>query len=143
MSTGYAKACRSTVIPSLHYRDAKKAIEWLERAFGFQRQAVYDEPDGTVMHSQLVFGNGMVMVSSVRETSEWSRMMTDPSRTGGLTTSAIVLVVTDATAVYGMAKLAGAEIVQELAEMPYGGMAFGCKDLEGYLWSIGEYDPWE
>ena len=142
MSGNCAKDCRSAVIPSMQYRDAHKAIDWLERAFGFERQAVYEGPGGTIAHAQLVFGNGMVMLSSAQETSDWGRMMTEPSRIEGKNTSTLVLIVTDATAVYGRAKLAGAEIVQELAEMPYGGMAFGCKDLEGYLWSIGEYDPW-
>ena len=40
------------------------------------------------------------------------------------------------------AKAAGAQIVMELAEMPYGGKAFACTDLEEHRWSIGEYDPW-
>ena len=34
----------STIIPSLRYRDAHAAIEWLVRVFGFQKQAVYEAP---------------------------------------------------------------------------------------------------
>jgi uncharacterized glyoxalase superfamily protein PhnB len=30
----------------------------------------------------------------------------------------------------------------ELKEMEYGGKAFSVQDPEGYLWSVGEYDPW-
>ena len=30
----------------------------------------------------------------------------------------------------------------ELKEMDYGGKAFSVRDPEGYLWSVGEYDPW-
>ena len=30
----------------------------------------------------------------------------------------------------------------ELKEMEYGGKAFTVKDPEGYMWSVGEYDPW-
>ena len=35
---------RSTVIPALRYRDARKAIEWLQNAFGFSVQAIHDSP---------------------------------------------------------------------------------------------------
>ncbi len=27
--------------------------------------------------------------------------------------------------------------------MDYGGKAFTCRDPEGHVWNIGEYDPWE
>ena len=53
MST-FAKECRSTVIPGLRYRDAPAAIEWLCRAFGFEKHAVYPNPDGSIAHAQLV-----------------------------------------------------------------------------------------
>ena len=60
--TTQAKACTSTVIPNLRYRDAIGAIDWLIRAFGFEKNAVYLGPDNTtVMHAQLTFGNGMIM----------------------------------------------------------------------------------
>ncbi len=36
------------IVPSLRYRDAKRALEWLHRAFGFEKHAVYENPDGTV-----------------------------------------------------------------------------------------------
>ncbi len=41
-----AKDSRSTVIPGMAYRDCVKAIDWLEKAFGFVRHAVYMDPDG-------------------------------------------------------------------------------------------------
>jgi uncharacterized glyoxalase superfamily protein PhnB len=52
----------SVLIPSLRYKDAPAAIAWLEQAFGFERHAVYDGPDRTVVHAELRFGNGMVML---------------------------------------------------------------------------------
>jgi uncharacterized glyoxalase superfamily protein PhnB len=59
-----AKNTKATVIPCLRYRNAP-AIEWLCSAFGFERQAVYPNPDGTIAHAQLSFGNGMIMLGSV------------------------------------------------------------------------------
>ncbi len=39
MST-LAKSTKATVIPSLRYRNAPTAIEWLCSAFGFEKHAV-------------------------------------------------------------------------------------------------------
>jgi uncharacterized glyoxalase superfamily protein PhnB len=62
----FAKNCKSTVIPRLRYRNALAAIEWLCRAFGFEKNAVYMGEGDIVMHAQLSFGNGMVMLQRHR-----------------------------------------------------------------------------
>jgi uncharacterized glyoxalase superfamily protein PhnB len=139
-----AKACRSTIVPSLRYRNALAAIDWLIRAFGFEKQAVYLGPDNntTVMHAQLTFGNGMVMLGSVDNGSEASKLTAQPDEIGLRETKGIYLIVSDADAVHATAKAAGAEMVLDIRDMDYGGRAFTCRDLEGHLWSIGTYDPW-
>jgi uncharacterized glyoxalase superfamily protein PhnB len=42
------------IVPFIGYEDAAGAIEWLERAFGFEedRSARYEE-DGTITHAEL------------------------------------------------------------------------------------------
>jgi uncharacterized glyoxalase superfamily protein PhnB len=137
----YAKECRSTVIPALRYRDAPAAIEWLCRAFGFEKNAVYPNPDGTIAHAQLSFGNGMVMLGSVRNGTPYSELIRQPEEVGA-ETQAPCLIVSDCDAVYATAKAAGARIVMDIADMPYGGRAFTCRDPEGHMWSVGSYDPW-
>jgi len=139
----FAKDCRSTVIPAMRYRDALAAIEWLVRAFGFAKQAVFMGEGDTVMHAQLTFGNGMVMLGSVENGSEYSKLMTQPDEIGMRETQSACLIVSDADAVYATAKATGATMVMDIADMPYGGRAFTCRDPEGHLWSIGTYDPWE
>jgi uncharacterized glyoxalase superfamily protein PhnB len=138
-----AKACTSTIIPSLRYRDALAAIEWLVRAFGFEKNAVYPGPNNTVAHAQLTFGNGMVMLGSVDNGSEISNLMVQPDEIGMRETKGIYLVASDADAVHATAKAAGAEMVIDIRDMDYGGRGFTCRDLEGHLWSIGTYDPWD
>ena len=63
-----AKNTTATVIPSLRYRDALAAIDWLCRAFGFEKHAVYAD-DRVVEHAQLSFGHGMIMLGSVDNSS--------------------------------------------------------------------------
>ena len=137
-----AKNSKSTVIPALRYRDAPAAIDWLCRAFGFEKQAVYANPDGTVAHAQLTFGNGMVMLGSVVEGTPFSKLLRQPDEIGRVETQTPYLIVADCDAVYKKAKAAGAEMVLDIADMSYGGRAFTCRDPEGHIWNVGSYDPW-
>ena len=59
-----AKDTVATVISCLRYRDAPAAIDWLQRAFGFEPQWVVPDANGGVAHAHLRFGNGMVMLDS-------------------------------------------------------------------------------
>ena len=52
------------IIPTLRYKDAKGAIDFLERAFGFERKEVFENGDGTVGHAELTSGRGMVMLGT-------------------------------------------------------------------------------
>ncbi|MBB5317341.1 VOC family protein [Tunturibacter empetritectus] len=134
----------STIIPSLRYRDALGAIDWLVAAFGFKKQAVFVAPDNkTVQHAQLTYGNGMIMLGSVDNGGEAGKFMVQPDEIGFRETQGAYLVVPDADAVYATAKAAGAEMVIDIRDMDYGGRHFSCRDLEGHMWGVGTYDPWQ
>lgn len=141
MMSSLAKDTRATIIPCLRYRDAPAAIEWLCQTFGFEKQLVVPNDDGSIAHAQLTFGNGMIMLGSVLKT-EFGRLMKQPDETGGAETQSAYIVVSDADAVYALAKSAGAEIVIEIKNEDYGGRDFSCRDPEGHLWNFGTYDPW-
>jgi uncharacterized glyoxalase superfamily protein PhnB len=132
----------STIIPCLRYRDAHAAIDWLCKAFGFEKNAVYAEGD-TVHHAQLTFGNGMVMLGSADDRSEWGKQIAQPQEIGLRETQSPCVIVTDADAHYAQAKAAGAAIVMEIADQAYGGRGYSCRDPEGHLWWFGSYDPWK
>jgi uncharacterized glyoxalase superfamily protein PhnB len=138
----FAKDCVSTVIPALRYQDGLAAIDWLCRALGFERRAVYLSDDGkTVMHAELTFGNGMVMIGSVTNGTPYSELVRQPKDVGAETQSPY-LVVADVDAIYASAKAAGAVMVSDLEDKGYGGKGFTCSDPEGHLWAVGDYDPW-
>jgi len=132
----------STIIPCLRYRNALAAIEWLCETFGFERQAVYAEGD-TVFHAQLTFGNGMIMLGSADNDSEWGRQIVQPGDIGLRQTQSPCVVVADIDAHYARATAAGAAIVQDISDQDYGGRGYSCRDLEGHLWWFGSYDPWK
>jgi uncharacterized glyoxalase superfamily protein PhnB len=134
------KHTRATVIPCMRYRDAPAAIEWLCSTFGFERQLVVPNEDGTIAHAQLGYGNGMIMLGSIFDTA-FGRLMKQPSEVGKAVTQSAYLVVNDADLVYGRALEAGAQIVLDIKDEDYGGRGFTCRDPEGHIWSIGTYDP--
>lgn len=137
-----ARNTRSTIIPGMRYRNAAAAIDWLCKAFGFEVDDVYKNPDGTIIHAQLTFGNGMIMIGSVRNETDFDAFIKQPDEIGGFETQSAYLIVEDAQAMYERAKAAGAEIVVALKFEDYGGQGFSCRDPEGRLWNFGTYDPW-
>jgi uncharacterized glyoxalase superfamily protein PhnB len=138
----FARNTRATVIPCLRYRDAPKMIDWLCDTFGFEKQLVVPGPDNTIVHSQLSFGNGMIMVGSTID-SEFGRFMAQPGEVGGRETQAAYVTVNDVDALYQRAQANGASFVIPIKDEDYGGRDFTCRDPEGHLWSFGTYDPWQ
>ena len=135
---------RHEIIPNLRYADALGAIDFLCKAFGFERKAVYlseDDPK-RVQHAQLVWEDRIVMVYSVNDT-EFARAakMKTVAEAGGPTIG-LYLIVEDVDAHAARARRAGAEIFLEPRDQPYGGRGYSARDPEGNVWSFGSYDPW-
>src|SRR3546814_1482218 len=118
----------SPITPCLRYRDALASIDWLCRAFGFEKHAVYADGD-TVHHAQLTFGNGMVMLGSADNASQWGRQVAPPDEIGMRETQSPCVIVADADAHYARAKAAGATIVMDIADQDYGGRGYACRDI--------------
>lgn len=137
-----ARNAGSTIIPSLRYDDALAAIDWLCRAFGFEKQAVYADDKGIVQHAQLTFGSGMIMLGSTANASAWAERFVQPRAIEGRETQCPCVIVDDCEAHYARAKAAGAEIIDPLENKDYGGSGYSCRDIEGHLWWFGSYDPW-
>ena len=130
----------ANIIPTLRYRNAPAAIEWLCRAFGFDRHMVVDGPDGTVVHAQLTYGDGMIMLGSSRD-DEFGRLMKTP-REAETNTQSTYIVVEQINSHHERAVASGAEIVMPLVDEDYGGKGYSALDLEGNLWNFGSYNPW-
>jgi uncharacterized glyoxalase superfamily protein PhnB len=139
--TENAKKTRSTVIPTMRYEDGAAAIDWLCRAFGFEKHLVVPGERGTILHAQLSFGNGMIMLGSARD-DDFGSLQKTPRQVGGIGTQSAYVIVDDADAHYARAVAAGAEIVMEIKDEEYGGRGYSCRDPQGHLWNFGTYDPW-
>jgi len=115
------------IFPALRYRDARAAVEWLAGTFGFEERLVVPGPDGAVVHAEMGFGPGVIMLGSAGD--------------AGATKGGIYVYVEDVDAHHERARAAGAEIVRELAETDYGSREYSARDPEGHSWSFGTYLP--
>ncbi|MFQ5665813.1 MAG: VOC family protein [Candidatus Binatia bacterium] len=141
--TDNAANTKATVIPAVRYRDAPAAIEWLCHAFGFEKLLVVPGERGTIVHAQLVFGNGMIMLgSSGAHGGGFDELVTTPAEVGGIGTQSTYVIVRDADKHYARAVAAGAQIVMDIKDEDYGGRGYSCRDPEGHVWSFGTHDPW-
>lgn len=128
------------IIPSVRYRDAPAAIEWLCRAFGFTPLLVVPGEDGAIAHAELTLGKGMIMLGSADANGPEEE--TGPPPENGPATHSVYVVVEQVDTHYERARDAGANIVYELEDQHYGGRLYGSRDPEGHLWYFGSYDPW-
>ena len=128
---------------SIFYQDAAAAIDWLCDAFGFEVRLKVEGDNGSIVHSELVYGEGLVMVSQEDAKSDqtWKRAMRSPKSLGGATTQSIMFFVDDADAHCAHARSRGAQIVEAPAMHDYGedywaDKSYGATDPEGHFWWI-------
>src|SRR3974390_79083 len=122
------------ISPLLFYRDARAALDFLERAFGFETRLLVDDGQGGVIHSESAFEGHVVMVSS----SPGGSAVSPLDLSGKYTSSLHVQVKSGIEALCKRARPAGAEIKREPADQPYGDRVFTCLDSEGHSWSFGQ-----
>jgi uncharacterized glyoxalase superfamily protein PhnB len=134
-------SANSTIMPSLRYKDAPAAIDWLCQVLGFERHAVYANTDGSIGHAELKLGGGMIMLGSAKD-DEHGKRFASPDDCGGKETRSAYIVVANADEVFARTQAAGAVIIRPLQNTDYGSREFAVRDPEGHSWSVGTYDPW-
>jgi uncharacterized glyoxalase superfamily protein PhnB len=114
--------------PEALYRDATAACAWLERALGFRRSFTTPGPAGEIRHAELRLGSAVFMVAPAAADGQGLRQF-------------ISLKFDEADALFGKATAAGATVVREPHDTPYGARACGVRDPGGFLWWISNYTP--
>ena len=125
----------AAVWPVLSYRDARAALEFLVKAFGFEERACYArEDDPTIVeHAEMRWplGGGIMFGTAGKDDGPFGQ------RTPG--NDSVYVVCEDPDRLFEQAVAAGAEVVRELKDEDYGSRGFTVRDPEGNLWSFGTY----
>jgi uncharacterized glyoxalase superfamily protein PhnB len=122
------------ISPLLFYRDPRAALDFLERAFGFETRLLVELPDGGVVHSESAFEGHVVMVVGPPSHRAASPLDLD----GRVTGHVHVQLQAGIDALCERARAEGARIEREPADQPYGDRVFTCLDPEGHSWSFGQ-----
>ncbi len=123
---------------ALYYDEAAKAIDWLCRAFDFEVRLKVEGDGGRIEHSELTYGDGLVMVSE-SSPSEKMPYRRSPRQVEGINTQNMMVYVDDLDAHCAKAKAAGAQIKTEPKNTDYGpdyweDRSYECVDLGGHHW---------
>ena len=125
---------RSAMACAVCYRDPKQALQWLEDAFGFEPFMVILDREGNLMHSEMRYGEGVIMVGN-----EWSDDHRSPLSIGGKNTQSVHINLADGIDAHcERARRTGAQILQEPADQFYGDRTYRARDPEGHIWTFGQ-----
>jgi uncharacterized glyoxalase superfamily protein PhnB len=127
-------ASRPALTPSVFYKDPKAALDWLEKAFGFERSMVITDQDGNLAHSEMRVGDGLIYVGS-----EWAEFVASPASIGGKNTQMIHVHIDRGIDEHcARARAAGAVVPQDPADQFYGDRTYRAQDPEGHVWVFGQ-----
>ncbi|MCO4861402.1 VOC family protein [Cupriavidus sp. WGlv3] len=119
---------------AVFYKDPLAALDWLERAFGFERVMVIRDQQGQLVHSEMRFGDSYLMVGS-----EWADFTASPASIGGKNTQTVHVHLPDGLDQHcERARAAGAAILREPQDEFYGDRTYTARDAEGHVWTFGQ-----
>ena len=130
-----------TIVPMIAYEDAATAIDWLVRAFGFRErkgERIKDR-DGRITHAELRLGEGRVFLATPTPDYQGPKHHRETCA-AARTWSAVPWVidglfvhVDDIDRHFARAKSAGATLLSDLEDQPYGRL-YRAEDPEGHRW---------
>lgn len=125
---------KPSVIPALCYVDPRAAIDFLQRAFGFELEMLIEDEAGNLAHSQMTYGEGRIMVGN-----EWSADHKSPRSIDNKCTQTVHIQMTeDIDAHCARAREAGAEILVAPETQFYGDRTYRARDPEGHIWTLSQ-----
>jgi uncharacterized glyoxalase superfamily protein PhnB len=123
-----------SITPGIVLKDARKAIEFYERAFGAQSRYTFEDGQGRVMHAEIKIGDSVLMMCD-----EMPEMKCFSPETLKGATSSLYLYVEDVDAAFDRAVKAGAQVKMPVADMFWGDRAGTVVDPFGYQWMIATH----
>jgi uncharacterized glyoxalase superfamily protein PhnB len=125
---------RPSLTSGVYYKDPRAALTWLEEAFGFEPVMVVVNEDGTIGHSEMRFGDGLIYVGR-----EWDEHHKSPASLGGKNTQSITIQLESGLDAHcERAREAGAVIAREPVDQFYGDRNYMAVDPEGHIWSFAQ-----
>lgn len=129
-----------SISPILVLRDASKAMDFYQKAFGAKVMFRQDRPDGKLMHAALKIGDSVIMLGEECTPHEGheEECVRSPQDIKGTTVN-LYLYVDDADSVFDRAVKAGAEKMTAVEDTFWGDRMGMLKDPYGHVWSVATH----
>jgi PhnB protein len=124
----------ATATPYLTVKQAAKAIEFYQQAFGATESMRLVDPSGTIGHAEIIIGTSPIMLSD-----EYPEMGCHSPQTLGGSPISIHLYVEDADAMFNQAIAAGAKEAMAMTDQFYGDRIGKVIDPFGHTWMIATH----
>jgi PhnB protein len=124
-----------SLVPSLIVNNSVKAIEFYKQVFGAKKRSIFNLPDGSTLHAELLIGDSILMLSD-----EFPDMNAfSPLSPKGGTSASLLLYVDDVDTVFNKAVSAGSKVTMPLQDAFWGDRAGGIVDPFGHNWLIATH----
>ncbi len=144
MSKRPARPCGAPWLsPYLVVKDADAAIDFYQRAFGFQKKMAMPGPDGRTGHVEMVWQDALIMFGP--ECASTEHNMKSPATSGVESPVGLYVYCEDVDALYAQAIKAGAKSSKPPQTMFWGDRMCSVQDPDGHHWSfatnVADFDP--
>jgi len=117
------------IVPVVACSDISAEQDFLVGVLGFASAGLERTPDGTVVHGEVRAGARRIWLHLTSESAQ----LDTPTKLGG-SGGGMVVHVRDVDAHFAAAKAAGAAILSEPTDQPYGQREYGVRDPDGHSW---------
>jgi PhnB protein len=129
--------------PYLTVRDADAALEFYQRAFGFEKRFSMKGPDGRTAHVEITWREAVIMFGL--EGDRDGCKVKAPVTSGVTPPIGLYVYCDDVDALYARATAAGAASVSAPQDMFWGDRMCRLRDPDGHDWSfatnVADFDP--
>lgn len=124
-----------SLAPYLFYEDVARAARFMQDAFGFALGFTSPDPKGGLAHAQLVHEGGIIMLGHAGDGG--LRMVKRADALAALH-AGVYVFVGDVDAHCARARAAGAKVLLEPADQPWGDRMYCAVDPEGQFWMFAK-----
>jgi PhnB protein len=122
------------MLPYLTVPDPQAALDFYARGFGFTPRLVLRGPDGSIEHAEMSLETARIMIGPESE----EHTARAPITTQTPCPVALYVYTPDVMRRHAEAVLAGAEVIEEPAVMPWGDRVVILADPFGYKWTFAQ-----
>jgi uncharacterized glyoxalase superfamily protein PhnB len=135
MTLQVAAAPTPSLAPYLFYDDVARAARFMQEAFGFTLTFTSPDPEGGLAHAQLAHEAGLIMVG---HTGGGGLRLVKSAGALDALHAGVYVFVNDVDAHCERARGAGAKVLLEPADQPWGDRMYCAVDPEGQFWMFAK-----